>query len=257
MTEKLPYWQHPDYDPYEDPASGILQYEILMPITTNLLYSSISDCICSVEPGKHDPDLVIYSFGEGNSEEFPSTCHEKSYVDPGELILQASESWDMNSEISIRKVHEKLYLLSYQIHPIEPDWDSGEEAAWQGGNVEFDFPELTEAQKAFNEERMQQEIAEMAEKNSRYESYPVKPRLRDAILIKADPISLSESVYEYLNLQFPKLTEILRFCNERYEMPSKFQFSDWFGLTLNRDRDREFYDSLAERFKAHPAEETT
>ncbi len=257
MTGKRPYWEHPDYDPYADPASGIVQHEILKPITTNLTYRLISECICSIDPTKHDPDPVIYSFGEGNSEEFPSTCHEKNYVDPGELILQASESWEMNSEISIRRIQEKLYLLSYQIYPIEPDWDSGEEAAWEGGNVEFNFPELTEAQKAFNEKRMQREIAEMAEENSRYESYPVKPRLRDAILIKADPISLSESVYEYLNLQFPKLSEILRFCNESYALPSKIQFSDQFELTLNRDLDRTFHNSLTDLFKAQTAEEST
>jgi hypothetical protein len=257
VTEKLPYWQHPSYDPYEDPASGIVQHEFLKPITTDLSYGLISECVCSIDPAKHDPDVVIYSFGEGNSEEFPSTCHEKNYVDPGELLLQASESWDMHSEISIRKIREDFYLLSYELHPTEPNWDSGEEAAWEGGNVEFNFPELTEDQKAFNEERMQREIAEMIKENSKYEDYPVKPRLRDAILIKADPISLSESVYEFLNLQFPKLTEFLSFRNERYGLPSKFQYSGWLGLTLNHNVDHRFFNSLEACFKRTTNEETS
>jgi hypothetical protein len=40
-------------------------------------------------------------------------------------------------------------------------------------------------------------------------------------------------------------------------MPSKIEFSDWFGLTLNRDLDRKFHNSLTELFKGQTAEEAT
>jgi hypothetical protein len=254
MSDKLPYWQHPNYNLYNDSSSGYIQHETLKPITTQLPYSVIRECMCTVEPEKHDPGLVTYLFDNNSTDMFPSVCREKNYVDPGDLILQVSESWDGSFEIWIRRIREDLYLLSYQQYPNEPDWDSGEEAAWEGGNVAFDYPELTVEEKVKHEERHQREMDEINAVNAKYDSYPIKPSLRNAILIKSDPISLATSVYDFLNLGFPRLMEILSFCNVKHNLPTHFQFGESLKFMINGNFDRKFYNTLEACFKSQASE---
>ena len=257
MIEKLPYWQHPSYDPYEDPSSGIVQFETLGPITTQLLYSVLSECICSVEPEKHDPELVSYSFSDDSKEEFPSVCSLKNYSEPGELLFYAlEEKREDRFEIWIKKLHDNLYLLRYERQLNEPLWDSGEDAAWEGGNVDFSNYEFTEEMRLQEETRLQSYVNEINEENAKYEPYPTKPPLLEAILIKSDAAALSKSVFEFLSDAFPQLTEILKICNTKYEIPGNFRYGEWLELTINREVDGKFFDSLEACFKMQAKEET-
>jgi hypothetical protein len=260
VTEKLPYWQHPSYDPYDDPSSGIVQFETLRPITTQLLYRVISECICSVEPEKHDPELLTYSFSDNSNEdeEFPSVCSLKNYSEPGELLFYAlEENREDRFEFWIKKLHENLFLLRYERQLNEPLWDSGEDAAWEGGNVDFSSYEFTEEMRLQEEKVIQEEIDRIQTENAKYEPYPIEPPLLDAILIKSDATALSKSVFEFLSDAFPQLTEILKFCTTKYQLPSQLKFGGWMELTINGNSDRAFYNSFEACFKNQAKEETS
>lgn len=89
MAKKLPYWEHPLCDPCEDLASGYRQQEILRPLTSDLDYAVLSECICYIDRNSHDADLVRYSFNDDSVVEFSSVCRSKNYVNPGELLYSA------------------------------------------------------------------------------------------------------------------------------------------------------------------------
>lgn len=250
MTEKLPYWEHPQYDPWEDPASGIVQFEILAPITEELPYAVISECTCFVLPEQHEPDFVEYKFGKEFSENFPSVCPTRNYSDPGDLILHFRESNNTNEfSVSIRRVREGFYLLSYELHPLEPPYDSGEEAAWEGGNVDIKLEESSESEKLEFEVRLQNEIEELVQEDSKYEPYPPSPPCRDAILIKTNAKDFSNSLYEFLKLNFENLTRILSIVSINGEIPDQIKFRDWVEFNIQKELDLDFFAGLNSCFQ--------
>lgn len=250
MTKNLPYWKHPDYDPSEDPTSGFAQWEMLAPITTELSYAVITECICSVKPEKHDPDFLDYNLGEGSIEKFPSVCVTKNYVDPGELILSVLE--EDNSQrlsISMRKIRAGIYLLNYSWQSTEPPFDSGEDAAWEGGNVDFKFREFTEAEQIELASRLRDEVDAMREQDSMYEAIPVRPLCRDAILIKSDASMLTKSVFGFLDLRFERVSKLLSACLMNESLPDHIKVGEWLEFSTYKDLDEEFFNALESCFQ--------
>ncbi len=249
MTEKLPYWKHPQYDPSEDPASGFSQWEMLAPITTDLPYAVISECICSVQPDKHDPDFLDYKLGEDSIEKFPSVCSTKNYSEPGYLIFSVvEEDISQRLSISIRKVGDCLYLMSYSWQSTEPPFDSGEDAAWEGGNVNFKFRDFTEAERIELEGRLKDEAQENFERDSMYGFIPVRPPCRDSILIKSDASMLSESLNNFLDLRFTQLCKLLLGSRVNGALPDHIKFGEWLEFSIQKDLDPDFYRSLENLF---------
>jgi len=147
--------------------------------------------------------------------------------------------------------------LRYERQLNEPLWDSGEDAAWEGGNVDFSNYEFTEQMRLQEEIRLQNYVNEISKENAKYEPYPIKPPLIDAILIKSDATALSKSVFDFLCVAFPQLTNILRICNTNYELPSDFKYGEWLELTIGREVDNEFFNSLETCFKTQVNKETS
>ena len=251
MSEKLPYWKHPDYDPSEDPASGFLQWQFLEPITTELSYAVISECICSVQPDKHDPDFLDYKLGADSIEKFPSVCATKDYAEPGELILSVFEEDNLERlSASIRKIRAGVYLLSYSWQSNEPPYDSGEDAAWEGGNVDFNFKEFTEADRIEFESRLKDEADAILARDSMYEGFPTKPHCRDAILIKSDATELSKSVFKFLEYRFERVSKLLSECLITGTIPDHIKVGEWLEFTIHKDLDEELFNALESCFQA-------
>lgn len=249
MTEKLPFWKHPDYDPSDDPASGFAQWEMLAPITTELPYAVISECICSVVPEKHDSDFIDYKFGEDSFEKFPSVCITKNYSDPGDLILSALE--EDNSQrlsVAVRKVRDGLYLLSYAYQLTEPPFDSGEEAAWEGGNVGFKSREFTNLERNELESRLKEEVDALLAQDSIYGAIPTAPPCRDSILIKSEPALLAVSLFKFLELRFGQLTKLLIGSRIDGALPDHIKFGNWLEFRIQKNLDRQLFSSLENTF---------
>ena len=250
MTEKLPYWKHPDYDPSEDPASGFSQWEMLEPITSELSYAVILECICSVEPDQHDPDFLDYKLGADSIEKFPSVCSTKNYSDPGELILNVLEEDNLQQiSVSIRKIRAGIYLLNYSWYSTEPPFDSGEDAAWEGGNVDFKFREFTEAEMVELESRLKDEADAMLARDSMYEGFPTKPHCRDAILIKSDATELARSVFKFLEYRFERVSKLLSECLINGTLPDHIKVGEWLEFTIHKDLDEELFNALESCFR--------
>jgi hypothetical protein len=80
MSEKLPYWQHPDYDNSTDPS--YIEYELtqfLEPITREHAYCFVQRCICDQKNEEHDLSSVKYNFGVIGTEQFPAYCPQQNF----------------------------------------------------------------------------------------------------------------------------------------------------------------------------------
>jgi hypothetical protein len=251
VSEKLPYWKHPNYDPSEDPASGFSQWQMLEPITTELSYAVISECICSVQPDKHDPDFLDYKLGADSIEKFPSVCATKDYAEPGELILSVFEEDNLERlSASIRKVRAGVYLLSYSWQSNEPPYDSGEDAAWEGGNVDFNFKEFTEADRIEFESRLKDESDAIFEQDLMYETIPLKPPCRDAILIKSEASMLSEVLYLFLESRFERVSRLLSACLINGALPDHLKVGEWLEFSIHGDLDKALFNALESCYEA-------
>lgn len=224
---------------------------MLEPITTELSYAVISECICSVQPDKHDPDFLDYKLGADSIEKFPSVCATKDYAEPGELILSVFEEDNLERlSASIRKVRAGVYLLSYSWQSNEPPYDSGEDAAWEGGNVDFNFKEFTEADRIEFESRLKDESDAILARDSMYEGFLTKPHCRDAILIKSDATELSKSVFKFLEYRFERVSKLLSGCLITGTIPDHIKVGEWLEFTIHKDLDDELFNALESCFQA-------
>ena len=239
MTQKRPYWEHPDFNEEKDPSyETYLLSQILSPIMDNLACEPVRRCICD-RGDFHDLEPIIYEFGkEGNHTELPF-CPSKDF-ETGELLLMAQSPFpEGSSRVSLSKLSSNLFLLELGWSPYEPDWDSGDEAAWQGGNVDFG-PPLTQEEISRAEERWKKELENQRLLDDKYEPFPFFRSIINAVYIKSDASKLAKSVYEYLQLEHPDLLKHLLANQVTNGTTEKFIHEDEFEFLLNSSLEPSF-----------------
>lgn len=239
MTKKHPYWEHPDYNQDNDPSYQ--EYELtqqLSQIMENLACASVRACVCD-QGEAHDLEPIIYNFGtEGNHIALPF-CPRRDFETGQLLMLARSGCKEGSSHLSLSKLDKNLYLLEPAWRPSEPDWDSGEEAAWAGGNVDFG-PPLSPEEIALAEDRWKREIEDRKLVDAQYELIPFSRSIVGSIYIKSDASKLAKSVYEYLQLAHPDLLKHLLANQETNGTIEKFIHEDEFEFLLNSSLEPSF-----------------
>lgn len=256
MTEKRPYWEHPDYEQYND--ATYQEYELtqqLFPIIDNLACAFVRECVCDRSEA-HDLEPIIYDFGaEGNHIALPF-CPRRDF-ETGQLLMFARSGYkEGSSHLSLSKLDKNLYLLEPAWRPSEPDWadwDSGDEAAWEGGNVDFG-PPLTTEEIAKAEDRWKREIEDRKLLDAQYELIPFSRSLVGSIYIKSEASELAKSVYEYLQLAHPDLLKHLLANQVTNSTTEKFIHEDEFEFLLNSSLEPSFARSLLNYFEGKKSE---
>jgi hypothetical protein len=245
MSEKLPYWKHPDYDNTTDP--DYIEYELsqlLEPITREHAYSFVQRCICDQKNDEHDPLSIEYSFGIFGTEQFPPFCPQQK-IDFGRQLATFSEEddhWVLNFQIS--KIRQDLFAINFESHPSEPDFP---DYAWEGGEVDFRAYSAKEIEE--NAVFLEKMRAEMHEINSQYEPYPFKRNIFDAILVKSESAPFAKSVIELIQNRQEKLFDFVVADVKSHGALQEFLYDDWTKISLHPEEDPVFYEELTRSFR--------
>lgn len=249
MSEKLPYWKHPDYDNTTDPS--YIEYELsqfLEPITREHAYSFVQRCICDQKNDEHDPSRIEYNFGVFGMEQFPTYCPQQN-IDFGRQLVTLSEEddhWVLNFHIS--KIREDLFAINFESHPSEPDFP---DYAWEGGNVSYpeDFREYSPKEIEENAVFLEKMQAEMHEINSQYEPYPFQRNIFDAILVKSESAPFAKSVVELVQNRQEKLFDFVVANVKSHGTLQEFYSDDWMKFSVYPEEDPIFYEELNRNFR--------
>lgn len=249
MSEKLPYWEHPDYDNTTDPS--YIEYELsqfLEPIVKKHAYSFVQRCICNQKNEEHDPSRIEYNFGVFGIVQFPTYCPQQG-IDFGTRIATLSEeddNWVLNFQIS--KIREDLFAINFESHTSEPDFP---DYAWEGGNVSnpHDFREYSPKEIEENAVFLKKMQAELEEINARYEPYPFQRDIFDAILVKSESAPFAKSVFELIQNRQEKLFDFVVANIKSHGVLQESLSNNLMKFSIHREEDPIFYEELIRNFR--------
>lgn len=241
MNEKRPYWEHPLYNPENDPREiENVVLEMLKPLTSNLPCSVVKYCTCDKGVLEHDVEPLLYKFGENDSTYQWAKCPKREFAN-GKLIMKVkSRIWPEISEFVLRQLEENLFIV--EISGVDEEnqlEDSGDQAAWEGGNVDA-YPEedsKTAEEFAKSLERLEAEIREM---NELYEPFPDERSSDTSVYLRGNSGEVAKEIYRFMKIKYPEILKLLASNKETVGVPDKLTFGDNYEFALSYGANSDF-----------------
>lgn len=252
MNSKRPYWQHPYYDENSDP--GYMRYlvtEYLKPITLELEYVILENCICDQKATEHDNYPIKYTFDNGDFIEVFPSCPNREKLSSQKILEVISLKDDVEAKFILKKVQGEIYIVEYSFFDIDAAiGDSGGDAAWAGGNV---FPggrtEPTSEEREKIIEIFERERREFEALELEYESPPFARTPLEAILVKANSRDLVNAVYDFLALRHSDLINKLQSDLEKGMPLQDSRYEGGFEISFKHETDVDFIHQFEERIR--------